>query len=93
MTEQATEVYEVRKPDDCRYMTVAESLWANCHRHMQNAKRHMAAGRSDYAAGSMRKAYRNFERGRRVAFDQQGIPLSVALTITHLADAVAESML
>lgn len=48
--------------DPYRYLTVAESLRENAWRHLKRAWGHQDAGRFDWAAGSMRKSHRNFQR-------------------------------
>lgn len=50
-----------------KYLRMSEMLRQNGDRHAANAARHAANGRPDYAAGSMRKAERNYARAK--AFD------------------------
>ena len=47
-----------------KYLTVSECLRRNGDRHAANAARHLENGRPDYAAGSMRKAERNWARAK-----------------------------
>jgi hypothetical protein len=47
-----------------RYLTISETIRENGDRHAANARRHMAEGRPEYAAGSMRKAERNWLRAK-----------------------------
>lgn len=44
------------------YMTLSQSIRANGDRHAANAQRHRRNGKPEYAAGSMRKAERNWRR-------------------------------
>lgn len=43
-----------------RYISVSESIRQNGDRHKANAERYLAEGKPDYAAGSLRKAARNY---------------------------------
>jgi len=83
------EVFEIKKSDDCRYMTVSECLWENGRRHMRNAGKHLAEGRSEYAVGSMRKAWKNFQRSRNLTFG----PISAEGFWSELGDMVASNIL
>ena len=47
-----------------KYLTFAETIRENGERHMANAAKWEAAGKPDYAAGSRRKAGRNFLRAK-----------------------------
>lgn len=44
------------------YISLPESIKANGDRHLDRARRHHAEGHPDYAAGSVRKAWRNYLR-------------------------------
>ena len=45
-----------------RYLTGAQALWENGERHVRNARKHVDAGRPQWALGSLKKAMRNFEK-------------------------------
>jgi hypothetical protein len=45
-----------------KYVSLSETIKQNGERHMANAYRYEAAGLPEYAAGSRRKAERNFAR-------------------------------
>lgn len=55
-------IMEIDRPPDCRYMTVSECLVANGDRHHRNAENYRAADNEAFAAGSDRKAARNYAR-------------------------------
>jgi hypothetical protein len=71
-----------------RYLTVSETLRRNGDRHAARAAAYLAAGMSDRAAGSMRKAKRNWARAK--AFEPQAWTRPL---IESLARQVAEQVL
>lgn len=50
-----------------QYLTLEQCIVHNGHRHMRNARRYMRQGNVEFAAGSMRKAARNYVAAKRIA--------------------------
>jgi hypothetical protein len=48
------------------FETASEEVGENGDRHVRNALKHYAEGRPEFAAGSMKKALRNYERAARI---------------------------
>lgn len=49
-----------------QYMTLSENIRKNGDRHKANAERYLSQGLPEYAAGSMRKAEKNYKRADEI---------------------------
>lgn len=60
----STYVTLIAPAEPYEYQTLEQTIDANGNRHEANARAYLAAGKPDYAAGSMRKAVRNHARAQ-----------------------------
>lgn len=90
-----TDILYCEKPDDVRFLTVAQTIWCNGERHLANFNRYTLEGKNHHATGSLRKACRNFTRAKRLSFDirMDGIPDAYLKAANTLRDAIASAIL